>query len=255
MVGEFPELQGIMGGYYARHDGETEDVAVAIEDHYKPRFAGDALPRGDAGVVVALADKLETLVGLFGIGQLPTGDKDPFALRRHALGVIRMLIERALPLDAEALVAAGLRGLPAAATARRRPSWRCFLCERLVGYLRELGYSAQEVDAVLGAAPAALGRAAAAAGRGARVRRAARGAGAGRGQQARRQHPEEVRGRGAGRGADAALFGEPAEAALHAALQAVSRRGRCRLRRRRLDRLAAGAGRAEGAGRRLLRRA
>ena len=94
MVGEFPELQGIMGGYYARHDGEGDEVAVAIEDHYKPRFAGDALPRNAAGVVVALADKLETLVGLFGIGQLPTGDKDPFALRRHALGVIRMLIER-----------------------------------------------------------------------------------------------------------------------------------------------------------------
>jgi glycyl-tRNA synthetase beta chain len=83
MVGEFPELQGIMGGYYARHDGETEAVAFAVEDHYKPRFAGDALPRGDAGVVVALADKLETLVGLFGVGQVPTGDKDPFALRRH----------------------------------------------------------------------------------------------------------------------------------------------------------------------------
>jgi glycyl-tRNA synthetase beta chain len=99
MVGEFPELQGIMGGYYARHDGETEEVAFAIEDHYKPRFAGDALPRQACGVVLALADKLETLAGLFGIGQLPSGDKDPFALRRHALGVIRMLIERELPLE------------------------------------------------------------------------------------------------------------------------------------------------------------
>src|SRR5206468_9758543 len=76
MVGEFPELQGIMGGYYARHDGERAAVAEAIEDHYKPRFAGDALPRGDVGLIVALADKLETLVGLFGIGQVPTGDKD-----------------------------------------------------------------------------------------------------------------------------------------------------------------------------------
>ncbi len=93
MVGEFPELQGIMGGYYARHDGLTEDIAFAIEDHYKPRFAGDELPRNLTGVVVALADKLETLVGMFGIGNLPTGDKDPFALRRHALGVMRMLIE------------------------------------------------------------------------------------------------------------------------------------------------------------------
>jgi glycyl-tRNA synthetase beta chain len=86
MVGEFPELQGTMGRYYAQADGLAPDVADAIEDHYKPRFAGDALPRNHSGTVLALADKLETLVGLFGIGQLPTGDKDPFALRRHALG-------------------------------------------------------------------------------------------------------------------------------------------------------------------------
>ena len=98
MVGEFPELQGVMGGYYARHDGLSEDIAFAIEDHYKPRFAGDELPRGQVGTVVALADKLETLVGMFGIGNLPTGDKDPFALRRYALGVIRMLVEKRLPL-------------------------------------------------------------------------------------------------------------------------------------------------------------
>ncbi|MBK9236206.1 MAG: glycine--tRNA ligase subunit beta [Rhodoferax sp.] len=98
MVGEFPELQGIMGGYYARHDGLSEDIAFAIEDHYKPRFAGDALSRTQVGLVVALADKLETLVGMFGIGNLPTGDKDPFALRRHALGLIRLLTERDLPL-------------------------------------------------------------------------------------------------------------------------------------------------------------
>ena len=104
MVGEFPELQGVMGGYYARHDGESEVVAFAIEDHYKPRFAGDTLPRNDAGVVVALADKLETLVGLFGVGEKPSGDKDPFALRRHALGVIRMLIERDLALDLRSLL-------------------------------------------------------------------------------------------------------------------------------------------------------
>jgi glycyl-tRNA synthetase beta chain len=113
MVGEFPELQGIMGGYYARHDGETEAVVIAIEDHYKPRFAGDALPRNATGVCVALADKLETLAGLFGIGQMPTGDKDPFALRRHALGVIRMLIERDLPLAVPALVDQALAAFPA----------------------------------------------------------------------------------------------------------------------------------------------
>ena len=99
MVGEFPELQGTMGRYYALHDGLPVEIADAIEDHYKPRFAGDTLPRGQVGVCVALADKLETLAGMFGIGQLPTGDKDPFALRRHALGVIRMLIEQDLPLD------------------------------------------------------------------------------------------------------------------------------------------------------------
>ncbi|HEX8962868.1 MAG TPA: glycine--tRNA ligase subunit beta, partial [Rhodocyclaceae bacterium] len=93
MVGEFPELQGIMGRYYALNDGEPAEVADAVEDHYKPRFAGDSLPRGRVGMVVALADKLETLTGMFGIGQVPTGDKDPFALRRHALGVIRMLSE------------------------------------------------------------------------------------------------------------------------------------------------------------------
>ena len=104
MVGEFPELQGIMGRYYAQHDGLNADVADAIEDHYKPRFAGDSLPRNRVGTVVALADKLETLVGMFGIGQIPTGDKDPFALRRHALGVIRMLAEGDLDLPFECAV-------------------------------------------------------------------------------------------------------------------------------------------------------
>jgi glycyl-tRNA synthetase beta chain len=149
MVGEFPELQGVMGGYYARHDGESEAVALAVEDHYKPRFAGDALPRNEAGVVVALADKLETLAGLFGIGQLPTGDKDPFALRRHALGVIRMLVERRLPLELPALLAA-------ATGAAAQNELQRFLYERLVGYLRERGYSAHEVDSVVSQAPRLL---------------------------------------------------------------------------------------------------
>src|SRR5580765_194491 len=98
MVGEFPELQGIMGNYYARHDGEPDEVALAVSEHYQPRFAGDALPGSATGTVVALADKLETLVGIWGIGLQPTGDKDPFALRRHALGILRMLIEKRLPL-------------------------------------------------------------------------------------------------------------------------------------------------------------
>jgi glycyl-tRNA synthetase beta chain len=152
MVGEFPELQGIMGGYYARHDGETEAVALAVEDHYKPRFAGDALPRGDAGLVVALADKLETLAGLFGIGQLPSGDKDPFALRRHALGVIRMLIERDLPLALPALVDAAFAAFPAG-HGDARAALLEFMFDRLVGSLREQGYSAQEVDAVVALRP------------------------------------------------------------------------------------------------------
>ena len=155
MVGEFPELQGIMGGYYAVHDGETTEVAQAVEDHYKPRFAGDALPRGDVGVAVALADKLETLVGLFGIGQLPTGDKDPFALRRHALGLIRMLVERSVPIDLPNLVALAV---PAFGTLVADPTAALldFIYERLAGSLREQGYSAQEVDAVLSLRPARL---------------------------------------------------------------------------------------------------
>ncbi|HSM20978.1 MAG TPA: glycine--tRNA ligase subunit beta, partial [Rubrivivax sp.] len=152
MVGEFPELQGIMGGYYARHDGEPEDVAQAVEDHYKPRFAGDALPRGEAGVVAALADKLETLAGLFGIGQVPTGDKDPFALRRHALGVIRMLVERQLPLAVPWLVDAAFAAFPSH-HGQEREAVSSFLYDRLVGYLRELGYSAREVDAVIALRP------------------------------------------------------------------------------------------------------
>ncbi|MDZ7592218.1 MAG: glycine--tRNA ligase subunit beta [Rubrivivax sp.] len=152
MVGEFPELQGIMGGYYARHDGEPEDVVQAVEDHYKPRFAGDALPRGEAGIVAALADKLETLAGLFGIGQVPSGDKDPFALRRHALGVIRMLVERRLPLAVPWLVDAAFAAFPSH-HGQEREAVASFLDDRLVGYLRELGYSAHEVDAVIALRP------------------------------------------------------------------------------------------------------
>ncbi len=152
MVGEFPELQGVMGGYYARHDGESEAVALAIEDHYKPRFAGDALPRGEAGLAVALADKLETLAGLFGIGQAPSGDKDPFALRRQALGVVRMLIERDLQLTVPQLVDLAFAAFPAG-HGQLPAEVSSFLYDRLVGYLRELGYSAHEVDAVIALRP------------------------------------------------------------------------------------------------------
>ena len=155
MVGEFPELQGTMGAYYAVNDGLPDDVAHAIEDHYKPRFAGDSLPRNNVGLVVALADKLETLVGMFGIGNLPTGDRDPFALRRHALGVIRMLTERDLPLELPALLAAAV---PAFGDKIEDPSAALldFIFERLAGSLREQGYRAQEVDAVLALRPPRL---------------------------------------------------------------------------------------------------
>ena len=155
MVGEFPELQGIMGGYYARHDGLNEAVAIAIEDHYKPRFAGDALPRNQVGLVVALADKLETLVGLFGIGQLPTGDKDPFALRRHALGVVRMLSGPAGMVGVDELLKAAI---PAFGTLIQDPTVPLtdFIFDRLSGSLRDQGFSAQEVDAVLALRPQRL---------------------------------------------------------------------------------------------------
>jgi len=177
MVNEFPELQGIMGGYYAKYDGLAEDVAHAIEDHYKPRFAGDELPRNMVGVCVALADKLEALAGMFGIGQVPTGDKDPFALRRHALGVIRVLIEKELPLSLEALLA------QASSTFGRKITDASemlsdFIYERLRHYFSmesfdeeayasgkhtyignaedRLGFSPQQIDAVLALRPQRL---------------------------------------------------------------------------------------------------
>ncbi len=155
MVGEFPELQGIMGGYYARHDGLGETVAHAIEDHYKPRFAGDELPRNAVGLVVALADKLETLVGMFGIGNLPTGDKDPFALRRHALGVIRMLMESNLSLGLDAMLSAAVPAFDSLITDPTQ-ALGDFVYDRLAGSLREQGYSAQEVAAVLSLRPGRL---------------------------------------------------------------------------------------------------
>ncbi|MCU0951416.1 MAG: glycine--tRNA ligase subunit beta, partial [Burkholderiaceae bacterium] len=193
MVGEFPELQGTMGTYYARHDGEPADVATAIEAHYRPRFAGDALPTTRVGTCVALADKLETLVGLFGIGERPTGDRDPFALRRHALGVLRMLIEDRLALSLDRLLDIGLgafvaeserqrlrqsveigkviqapitpyQGTEALREAVDRFSPRqllgdtalaleSFIYDRLRGLLRDDGYSANEIEAVVSMKP------------------------------------------------------------------------------------------------------
>ena len=155
MVGEFPELQGVMGGYYARHDSEKDAIAEAIEDHYRPRFAGDTLPRGKVGLVVALADKFDTLAGLFGIGQLPTGDKDPFALRRHALGVIRMLTERSIPIDLHRLIALSLPPFGSLIEDPTAPLLD-FIYDRLAGSLRDQGYSPQEVDAVLSLRPTRL---------------------------------------------------------------------------------------------------
>jgi glycyl-tRNA synthetase beta chain len=157
MVGEFPELQGIMGRYYAAHDGEDARVAEAIEDHYKPRFSGDELPRSDVGFALALADKTETLVGLFGIGERPTGDKDPFALRRHALGILRMLMERGAGIELTRFVRdavpvfSGVAGFsdPSADV-------QTFLYDRLANLLREQGWTAQEVDAVLALSPQIL---------------------------------------------------------------------------------------------------
>ena len=158
MVGEFPELQGIMGRYYAQHEGLDDDVAYAIEDHYKPRFAGDDLPRNQVGIIVALADKLATLVGLFSIGEKPTGDKDPFGLRRQALGIIRMLIEGKLPLTLPTLIVDALREFDVD-PANYLPIVQSILefCDdRLSVNLRELGASPQEVDAVLSLAPELL---------------------------------------------------------------------------------------------------
>ena len=158
MVGEFPELQGIMGRYYALHGGILNDIADAIEDHYKPRFAGDSLPRGPVGTAVAMADKLETLAGMFGIGQTPTGDKDPFALRRHALGVIRMLVEGKLNLPLDRLLAEVFAQFTGIDGFKPNPQALAdFIYDRLAGSLREQGYSAQEVDAVVSQRPQRLG--------------------------------------------------------------------------------------------------
>ncbi len=157
MVGEFPELQGVMGRYYALHDGEPVDIANAIAEHYQPRFAGDKLPEHHISCAVAMADKLETLAGLFGIGQLPTGDRDPFALRRHALGVIRILIERNLPLSLGDLIKDAFEIFPKELKlADARGELETFVFERLRGYFADAGYTTQEIDAVLSQRPQQL---------------------------------------------------------------------------------------------------
>jgi glycyl-tRNA synthetase beta chain len=159
MVGEFPELQGLMGRYYAAHDGEPPAVAAAIEQHYWPRYAGDALPESPVAQAVALADKMETLAGMFGIGALPSGDRDPFGLRRNAIGVIRILVEQRLALPLDALVAAAFTNLSGIAEVKdARAELEGFVFERLRGYLRDLGYTANQVEAVLCQRPMRLDR-------------------------------------------------------------------------------------------------
>ncbi len=152
MVGEFPELQGVMGRYYALHDGEQLEVADAIEQHYRPRFAGDKLPETPIASAVALADKLDSLAGMFSIKELPTGDKDPFGLRRAALGVIRIVVENQLPLSLRDLLDSAFgpfRGKP-------QTDLKMFFTERMRSYFLERGYSANEVEAVLSLNPVAI---------------------------------------------------------------------------------------------------
>jgi glycyl-tRNA synthetase beta chain len=157
MVGEFPELQGIMGRYYARHDGEPAAVAAAIEQHYWPKGAGAALPDDPLAVSLALADKLDTLVGIFGIGLVPTGDKDPFGLRRAALGVVRLLLEKRLPLDVRALYELARSHFPAGVLADSvAQDLHAFTLERLKPYLRDQGFEVDEIDAVLALHPTRL---------------------------------------------------------------------------------------------------
>jgi glycyl-tRNA synthetase beta chain len=154
MVGEFPELQGIMGRYYATADGEAADVAAACEQHYMPRFAGDRLPDQGVPTAVALADKLETLAGLFGIGQIPTGDKDPFALRRHALGVIRILVEQKLNVSLSALLNAAFNAMGSKATdANANAALTEFVFDRLRGYLKDTGASTNEIESIVSQRP------------------------------------------------------------------------------------------------------
>ncbi len=150
MVGEFPNLQGVMGAYYARHDGEAAHVIAALDDYYKPRYAGDELPEHAVSQSLALADRLDTLIGIFAIGQIPTGDKDPFALRRAALGVLRILIEKQLPLDLTSLLqqAATTFNQEIAANKAVKPVLQ-FILERLGAYYQDQNFPADVLAAVL----------------------------------------------------------------------------------------------------------
>jgi glycyl-tRNA synthetase beta chain len=163
MVGEFPELQGIMGRYYAVHDGENPEVAAACSEHYMPRFAGDTLPQTVTGTILAIADKLETLIGIWGIGLAPTGDKDPYALRRHALGVCRLLLEKNLSLslpDLIELTRAQFSQKDVQEKANPAAIYE-FIIDRLRAYLRDQSvagklFTSAEIDAVLSQEPAQI---------------------------------------------------------------------------------------------------
>jgi glycyl-tRNA synthetase beta chain len=220
MVGEFPELQGVMGRYYAHHDSEPAPVADAIEAHYRPRFAGDLLPEGAISTAVALADKLEALAGLFGIGEQPTGDKDPYALRRQALGVIRILIEGSIRLDLPALIqeATTLLGTRLANEAAAAEVFG-FVLDRLKGYLRERGYAADEIEATVSVKPSDLSRVI-------QVLEAKRAVPELADLAAANKRVRNILRKSPGEAGliERALLTEPAEKALHAVLESVSPR-------------------------------
>jgi glycyl-tRNA synthetase beta chain len=155
MVGEFPELQGVMGRYYALNDNEKPAVADAIEAHYRPRFAGDELPQGPVACAVALADKLDSIAGLFGVGEQPTGEKDPFGLRRAALGVIRILVEHQLPLSLHDLINEAFSKYPRT-IGQAQTDVTIFILNRFEGYLKDRGFSTLQVSAVLSMNPTQL---------------------------------------------------------------------------------------------------
>ncbi|GAB6039943.1 glycine--tRNA ligase subunit beta [Endothiovibrio diazotrophicus] len=154
MVFEFPELQGIMGRYYAQHAGEPEEVCAALEEQYWPRFSGDQLPQSPTGMALALADRLDSLTGIFGAGLKPSGDKDPYALRRASLGVLRILVERNLELDLEALLREAQSQLPIAVDVADEVYG--YMMERLRGYYHDGGFGGDLFDAVLARRPSTL---------------------------------------------------------------------------------------------------
>ena len=145
MVGEFPELQGIMGRYYALNEKISDEVAFAIEDHYRPRFSGDTLPRSTVGDIVAIADKIETLIGLFSIGEKPTGDKDPFALRRQVIGIIRILTEKNIDLNLNIVISESIQATQLAES----KDLNSFIFDRLSNFFKDQGYAALDIEAVL----------------------------------------------------------------------------------------------------------